>query len=263
MWQDVAADESLNHVFSIPFATIGAVPGDTVNVIPGFSLTSPAGTLVLWPDVITVTYPILAVNFDALSGVASVFLSASTSYTHTPVGIPSKAIVIVSTDSDGSGNGVTYGGVAGVLIDSQRSEGAIGRFIYVYGVTGIPAGAQTVVANQTGAGFWSTQTITFTGGDATTMIRGATVKSNDSSGTISAVIASAVNDLCMLFSIAQTADTALTPGTDDTLRISSTAGGGVTTFALSSPGVTGNVTVSGTHGNPLLPRGIIGMSIKS
>lgn len=66
-WQDVVADEALNHVFSIPFATIGAVPGDTVNVQPGFSTANPAGDLVLWGSVISVVAPAIAPAFPAIS----------------------------------------------------------------------------------------------------------------------------------------------------------------------------------------------------
>lgn len=69
-WQDVVADEALNHVFSIPFATIGAVPGDTVNVQPGFSTTNPAGDLMLWGSVISIVAP-STVDADAAAIIAA------------------------------------------------------------------------------------------------------------------------------------------------------------------------------------------------
>lgn len=139
-WQDVVADEALNHVFSIPFATIGAVPGDTVNVQPGFSLTNPAGAQVLWGATITVT---------VAGDVTAPVLSSPTVGTPTSVGATAPQVTtdtaeatlyrVVVTDAGSATNAQIIAGSGGNIVQATSQAVTVSGVQTTANITGLSA----------------------------------------------------------------------------------------------------------------------------
>ena len=98
-WQDVAADESYNHSFSIPLATIGATTGDVINIDPGYSLTSPYSTIVAGSDSGAYVTPVVyAVVVDDTSPTEGVEIAMDYDYV---LGPPDQALTYRWQSSDG------------------------------------------------------------------------------------------------------------------------------------------------------------------
>jgi hypothetical protein len=92
-----------------------------------------------------------ALAFDAFAGGPDPFVTADTSWTHTPVGVPKGVIVIIvqelATDQIA---GVTYGGVAMTRALRQVRTTTEAGTVYIYELyASIPAGPQTVAVDAT------------------------------------------------------------------------------------------------------------------
>ena len=95
----------------------------------------------------------MAVAHDAVAIPANALYTATFSWTHTPVGTPrGAAVVVVQEGSTDQVSGVTYGGVAMTRVRSDvRTATEDGRvYLYFLGA-GVPTGAQTVTVTLTGA----------------------------------------------------------------------------------------------------------------
>jgi hypothetical protein len=98
-WQDVAADESFNHAFSVPLATIGAVVGDVINIDPGYSLTSPYSTIVSGSDSGAYVTPVVyVVAVDDTTPTEGVQIAMDYDYV---IGPPSQVLTYRWQSSDG------------------------------------------------------------------------------------------------------------------------------------------------------------------
>jgi len=98
-WQDVAADESFNHAFSVPLATIGAVAGDVINIDPGYSLTSPFSTIVSGADSGAYVTPVVyVVAVDDTTPTEDVQIAMDYDYV---IGPPAQVLTYRWQSSDG------------------------------------------------------------------------------------------------------------------------------------------------------------------
>jgi len=114
-WQDVAADEANNHSFTVPLATIGAAAGDVINIDPGYSLTSPAGTKVVASDSGRYIPPtVYNVVYDDTTPTEGVAVTLDWDYI---IGPPSQVVTYRHTAStDGVvGSSISYTPTSGVV----------------------------------------------------------------------------------------------------------------------------------------------------
>lgn len=168
-----------------------------------------------------------SVAFDAATTPTSLSGGASPwTWTHTPVGTPTAALVqFVNFVGGATITGITYGGnsmtaVAGspVAIDGSNS-------VYQYCLPNPPAGAQTVNVNFTGLAFVAGGSITVTGSNTVT----CATASNTATGTgttASLSVTSNANELVVDFVATDNANTTTqTAGGGQTARISNTVSG--------------------------------------
>jgi hypothetical protein len=112
----------------------------------------------------------MAVAFDAIAQSVT-NNNQNPSWTHTPVGTPTAALVVVSKNRPATVSSATYGGAAMTLIDSV-DDGA-GFVMYFFGLANPASGAQTVQVNATGSNILiGAFSYTFTGTDTTTAFNG-------------------------------------------------------------------------------------------
>jgi hypothetical protein len=91
----------------------------------------------------------MGIAFDAYSAAAA-NSSTTQSWTHTPVGTPKAAIIVLAATNRSTAQpilGVTYGGISATEITGSprlHTAGADDSAIHVFLANGIPSGAQTV-----------------------------------------------------------------------------------------------------------------------
>ena len=106
----------------------------------------------------------MAIAFDAVAIPANALYTATFSWTHTPVGTPrGAAVIVVQEKSTDQVSGVTYGGVAmtRVRYDARTATEAGCVYIYFLGAS-VPAGAQTVTVTLTDANDTNAVSLTVT-----------------------------------------------------------------------------------------------------
>lgn len=191
------------------------------------------------------------VAFDKVTAPAS-FTGGSASpwtWTHTPVGTPTAALVMFENFVGGATvTSVTYGGttmtaVAGspLAIDGSNS-------VYAYCLPNPAAGAQTVNVNTSAPAFLNGGSITVTGSDTATCATAV----NTATGTSTAATVtttSNTNDLMVAIAGTDNANTTtLTPSGGETARIANAAAGNnvasISTKAASASSTAMSFTVS-------------------
>lgn len=153
------------------------------------------------------------VVFDAASTAGATAGTSSKSWTHTPVGTPTKAVVFFNYYSDPATDQpttVTYGGAAMTLVDSTSASGD-----FVYELANPAAGAQTVVINLDNPVNINAFALTFTGGSSATTVRaGSTNKATGTGTAASVTVTSQTDDLVLAFIVAVDAPTLSPTGTE-------------------------------------------------
>lgn len=168
------------------------------------------------------------VAFDKVTAPAS-FTGGSASpwtWTHTPVGTPTAALVMFENFLGGSTiTGVTYGGNAMTAVSGSPVAIDGSNSVYMYCLPNPPAGAQTVNVSFTALAFLNGGSITVTGSDTTT----CATASNTATGTgttATVTTTSNANDLMVSIAGADNANTTtLTPTGGATARLSNTVAG--------------------------------------
>jgi hypothetical protein len=197
------------------------------------------------------------VVFDASAVGANLVGSAGTSgnqtWTHTPVGTPTAAAVLVNfynpSGTYASITSVTYGGTSmGAAAVTQTFAGS-GDTAQIFCLANPPAGAKTVIVNWSnpGAGgqYQNGASVTVTGSNIASCF--SHVGSGTGTGTaISASITSATNELILDLADVSNASASMTPGGGQT-QIGSTNNGSITAAISTKPG-TASTTMSWTSG---------------
>lgn len=138
------------------------------------------------------------VAFDAVSSAVISVAGTSLSWTHTPVGTPSLAVVGVTIRKNASVTALTYGGTAMTFIRQDTSGNATTE---LWRLINPPTGAQTVSVTISAAQNFAGGAITFTGSDTTTPISnhaGATGISTTPSVTVTSASGELVVDAVSL-----------------------------------------------------------------
>ena len=160
----------------------------------------------------------MPVAFDAAASASSAV--ASYSYTHTPVGTPSTAIVGVNVAAAGTTvTSVTYGGTAMVRV-RESLEPALSRTA-VFVLNSPASGAQTVAVTLGAAAESVTISCTVTGAGASQPTFGNQTSTAASANPVSCFVSSeGANDLVLGFihSERDNADANITPGAAQTQR---------------------------------------------
>lgn len=181
----------------------------------------------------------MAVAFDAISALQSTNGQQSPSWTHTPVGTPTAAIVCIFETRPSTISSVTYGGQAMTLLASVDGPTANAE-TDVWGLANPPSGAQTVVVNGSGTTFRPNSfSLTFTGSLLVTASCFTDIQS-DSGTNATAVdtltITSQTGDLVVNFVAANedSTDIVMTEGADQTERGEGVGGNGESNVAVST-----------------------------
>ncbi|TXH15356.1 MAG: hypothetical protein E6R03_07335 [Hyphomicrobiaceae bacterium] len=156
------------------------------------------------------------VVFDAVS-TASQVSATSISWTHTPSGTPTKVFACIGHfDNTDTITSVTYGGNAMTLVGSVANPSS--EVASIYSLASPPSGAQTVTVNMSASALINARGISFTGGDASTAIRGTGTTNSGTSTAAQVTQASATDDLVLAFCVADDNTTTLTPAGTETQR---------------------------------------------
>lgn len=169
------------------------------------------------------------VEFDEVS-TASQVSGTSLSWTHTPSGTPTKVFACIAHyDTSDTISSVTYGGNAMTLVGSRSAtDNAVAS---IYALASPPSGAQTIEVTMGSSALVNARGISFTGGDASTAIRGSASTNFNSSTAAQVTQASATDDMVLAFCIADDNTTTLTPAGTETQRGSNFATWSITSNA--------------------------------
>lgn len=112
----------------------------------------------------------MAIAFDAFSKSSTGFDNATISWTHTPVGTPKGAVVVVCQEASADDiDGVTYGGVAMARIKREVKAAAEAGCVYIYFLgSGLGTGAKTVTVTAPTSNDWCAVCFTVTADSAET-----------------------------------------------------------------------------------------------
>lgn len=156
------------------------------------------------------------VVFDAVS-TASQVSDTSLSWTHTPSGTPTKVFACIGHfDNADTISSVTYGGNAMTLIGSVANPSA--EVASIYALASPPSGAQTIAVTMGSSSLINARGISFTGGDATTAIRGSGTTNSGTSTAAQVTQASAADDMVLAFCVADDNTTTQTAASGETAR---------------------------------------------
>jgi len=176
----------------------------------------------------------MAVAFDAISALQSTNNNQNPSWTHTPVGTPTAAVVFIWETRPGTIVSVTYGGAAMSLLATAATD------VVAYGLANPAAGAQTVQVNGSSTQFRPNSfSLTFTGTHLTTASCFTDVQT-DTGTSATAVdtltITSQTDDLVVNFACAELAltDLVMNEGADQTERGEGYGGNQETNLAVST-----------------------------
>jgi hypothetical protein len=179
--------------------------------------------------------------------------SGTTSWTHTPVGTPTAAAVLVSFYSGGGTTGttissVTYGGTnMGAAAVTQNAPGGTGDTSQIFCLPNPPAGAKTINVNwsnpSAGGQYQNDWSVTVTGSNTSSCF--SHVNSAAGTGTaLSTSITSATNELIIDVADVSNAGPTMTPGGGQT-QIGSTTNTSISGAISRKPG-TASTTMSWT-----------------
>lgn len=200
-----------------------------------------------------------AVVFDAASTAGQESGTSAKSWTHTPVGTPTKVLVFFNYYSDPATDqptSVTYGGTSMTLVDSTSASGD-----FVYALANPAAGAQTVVINLDNPVNINAFALTFTGGSTVTAVRAGSANKATGTGTAASVtVTSQTDDLVVAFIVSEDNPTLAPAGTE-------TERGDTTVFTINKIGAytdagAASVPMDVTIGSSL-PWRMYGMSLQS
>jgi hypothetical protein len=163
----------------------------------------------------------MAVAYDAIAQSVT-NNNQNPSWTHTPVGTPTAALVVISKIRPGTVSSVTYGGTGMTLIDSVAN--GTSAVMYFYGLANPASGAQTVQINCSGTNILiGAFSYTFTGTDTTTPFNGWQEDFADAAAsaadtlTVTSQSGDLVVDMVHVH-LSTGSDLAMAPGADQTER---------------------------------------------
>lgn len=112
----------------------------------------------------------MAIAFDAFSKSTTAFDNATISWTHTPVGTPKGAVVVICQEASADDiDGVTYGGVAMTRIKREVKSAAEAGCVYIYFLgDSLGTGGKTVTVTAPSSNDWCAVCFTVTADAATT-----------------------------------------------------------------------------------------------
>lgn len=156
------------------------------------------------------------VAFDAVS-TASQVSGTSISWTHTPSGTPTKVFACIGHfDNTDTISSVTYGGNAMTLVASVVNTSS--EVASIYALASPPSGAQTMEVTMGSSTLINARGISFTGGDATTAIRGSGSTNSGTSTAAQVTQSSATDDMVLAFCVADDNTTTQTAASGETAR---------------------------------------------
>lgn len=188
------------------------------------------------------------VAFDKVTNPASFNGAASPwTWTHTPVGTPTAALVIFENFVGGATiSSVTYGGTSMTAVSGSPLAIDGSNSVYIYCLVNPTAGAQTINVNFTGSAFIGGGSITVTGSDTST----CSTATNTATGTgtaASVAVTSNTNDLVIDIVGTDNANTTTqTAGGGQTARFNNVVAGNNVNSSSTKAAAAGSTTVSWT-----------------
>jgi len=190
------------------------------------------------------------VLFDAVASAFVVDSGTTTtlSWTHTPVGTPTKAAVAFENyDTNCTVSGVTYGGVS-MVQEASQTISAGGSSVQIWALANPSAGAQTVVITCGQHMYTQAGSITVTGGSTVTAIRAANTALATST-TPSVSVTSATGDFIVDVVGSTGANVTTTAGGSQNKRWGPTDAGTNTASSSTLPAGSGSTTMTWTLGS--------------
>lgn len=136
----------------------------------------------------------MAIAFDTFSTASAGLIGTTLSWTHTPVGTPTLALLnITFLNASATVAGATYGGLAMTAVSGPVRNGLVTA--YIYKLESPPAGAQTVNFVLDGFGFSRKGGLTTYTGTAPSSALGTAATANGSSTAPSVAVTSASGEL--------------------------------------------------------------------
>ena len=157
----------------------------------------------------------MAVAFDAVT-VATTNDVDDPSFSHTPVGTPTLALLSASTDRDGTLDAVTYGGAAMTLVGSVANGT---KKVYIWRLLAPAAGAQTVQLTTSASNFKAILAAhTYTGSHASTAPNGFQSSVGSGTATATAAVTTGATGDLVVDTVVVDIDDPITPGASQTER---------------------------------------------
>lgn len=198
----------------------------------------------------------------ALDAVTTQDETGSTTWTHTPVGVPTAVAVFITKNSLlGPVSGFTYGGFSMTLVNSGGAGDAQTN-LYIFALANPPPGPQSVVGSIVGAR-WTAASVTVTGSDLVTVFRDTQFLGTAGAPPDTITLASAAGDLCVDYIIEIGSTATMTPGPpNSTIFGPITDTSGTLTYQGSDAPASGPTTMTWafTNGNLI---GLFGGAFKS